>query len=237
MMTPATDDPRITTGLTTQLAARRARIAAGERPIGWKVGLGTAAAMAGLGIEAPLVGYLMDTGQAPPGSTVSLDGWTKPVAEPELAIFLERDLPAGSDEASVIAAIAAMAPAIELADLDRAPDDVASILAGNVFHRHVIVGDADPTRRGGAVADLVSVVHRNGAETARMDDVEANTGRIVAIVRHVANTLETHGETVKAGEFVIAGSITPPVFLAPSDGEFAHVVDGLGSVSVRLTHG
>ena len=39
------DDPRIARGMTAQLAKRRERIAAGERPLGWKVGLGSPATM------------------------------------------------------------------------------------------------------------------------------------------------------------------------------------------------
>ena len=44
-MTNAWDDPRIARGMQKQLGQRRARIAAGEKPIGWKVGLGAKAAM------------------------------------------------------------------------------------------------------------------------------------------------------------------------------------------------
>ena len=55
----AWDHPLIKKGMTAQLAKRRARIAAGEKPLGWKVGLGAPAAMQRLGLEAPLVGFLM----------------------------------------------------------------------------------------------------------------------------------------------------------------------------------
>ena len=34
------DAPLIKKGMTAQLAKRRARIAAGEKPLGWKLGLG-----------------------------------------------------------------------------------------------------------------------------------------------------------------------------------------------------
>jgi 2-keto-4-pentenoate hydratase len=34
-------NPLIKKGMTAQLATRRARIAAGEKPLGWKVGLGS----------------------------------------------------------------------------------------------------------------------------------------------------------------------------------------------------
>ena len=54
------DDPRIAAGMAAQLANRRERIAAGEKPIGWKVGLSTEAAMKSLSTNAPLVGFLTD---------------------------------------------------------------------------------------------------------------------------------------------------------------------------------
>ena len=66
----AWDDPRIARGMQKQLADRRARIAAGEKPIGWKVGLGAKAAMERLNIRMPLVGYMMQKSLVPNGSTV-----------------------------------------------------------------------------------------------------------------------------------------------------------------------
>jgi len=58
-VTNAWDDPRIARGMQKQLADRRARIAAGEKPIGWKVGLGAKPAMERLNITMPVVGQLL----------------------------------------------------------------------------------------------------------------------------------------------------------------------------------
>lgn len=69
-----TDDARISRGLAAQLAQRRARIQVGEKSLGWKAGFGTPAAMKALGIDAPLLGYLMQSALLPNGSTVSLKG-------------------------------------------------------------------------------------------------------------------------------------------------------------------
>ena len=69
-MTDAWDDPRIARGMEKQLAERRARIAAGEKPIGWKVGLGAKAAMERLNIRMPLVGYMMQKDLLFPWRTV-----------------------------------------------------------------------------------------------------------------------------------------------------------------------
>jgi hypothetical protein len=53
------DNPLIKKGLTAQFAKRRARVAAGEKSLGWKVGLGAPAVLQRLGLAAPLVGFLM----------------------------------------------------------------------------------------------------------------------------------------------------------------------------------
>jgi 2-keto-4-pentenoate hydratase len=54
-------DPRIERGLLAQLTARRGRIEAGDRSLGWKLGMGVPAAMQKLGTSAPLVGYLLES--------------------------------------------------------------------------------------------------------------------------------------------------------------------------------
>src|SRR4051812_10932502 len=98
-MIVATNDSRIQKGMAAQLARRSERIAGGDAALGWKVGLGTPPAMQKLGIGGPLVGFLSASGRVPSGGAVSLKGWIKPSAEPELAIHIGRDLPGDSDEA------------------------------------------------------------------------------------------------------------------------------------------
>ena len=64
------EDPRIVRGMKAQLAERRQRIAAGEAPLGWKLGFGAPASMERLKIPAPICGYLMQSGLLPSGATV-----------------------------------------------------------------------------------------------------------------------------------------------------------------------
>jgi 2-keto-4-pentenoate hydratase len=229
------DDPRIARGMQAQLEARHKRITAGDAPLGWKVGFGAPAAMTKFGITAPLVGYLMQSGRVASGGNASLAGWTKPVAEPEIAIHLGCDVAGGSDEALVETAITAMGPAIELADLDSPPEDVEAILAANIYQRHVVVGPASAIGAGGRIYGLSGRVIRRGGEVARTADLEANTGRLVAIVRHVADLLAACGETLRAGEFIIAGSVVAPLFIESDDDEIAFALDPIGEASVRFT--
>lgn len=232
-MSRAWDDPRIRGGMTAQLDRRQERLDAGESPLGWKVGFGAPAALERLAIEAPLVGFLTTGALLESGAMVSIAGWVTPVAEPEVAVHMGRDLPGGADLDTVRAAIAGVGPAIELADVDPPPDDVAVILAGNIYHRHVILGPPDPGRAGGRLDGLVARVSQNGAEVATTSDLEELPGELIGIVRHVADVLAACGEGLRAGEIIIGGSVVPPLPVAPSD-EVVFELDPLPALSVRL---
>ena len=229
------DHPLIQKGMTAQLATRRARIAAGEKPLGWKVGLGAPASMQKMGLQAPLVGYLMQRALLLSGGTASLKGYVKPVAEPEIAVRMARDLAGGSSAADAVAAIKEVLPAIELADLDPvpAPDNLDAVLAGDIFQRHVVL--CGNTRAGGSVEGLPSRLTRRGAEANRTTDPEALTGKLGDIVAHVANTLAAFGEKLSAGDVIITGSITPPISIEADETELAHAVDPIGEVSVNFS--
>src|ERR1700712_3759672 len=92
----AWDHPLIQKGMPVQFEKRRARIAAGERPLGWKVGLGAPASLQKLGLQGPVVGFLMQRALLWSGSTVSLEGWSKPVAEAEICVRMATDLRGGA---------------------------------------------------------------------------------------------------------------------------------------------
>ncbi|HUL91701.1 MAG TPA: fumarylacetoacetate hydrolase family protein [Burkholderiales bacterium] len=227
------DDPRILRGMAVQLGRRRERLDAGERPLGWKVGFGAPAAMQKLAIKAPLIGFLTDKARVATGATVSLAGWSKPAAEPEIAVHVGRDLTAGADRGTARAAIAGLGPAIELADVDRPPEDVERILAANIYQRCVIVGSCDASRAGGAVDGLHGHISRNGSAFAQTSDPQALTGELIDIVRHVADTLAAFGEILRAGQIIITGSIVPPLWVEAGE-EILFELDPVGSVSVRF---
>ena len=232
------DDPRIAAGMRTQLARRRALLAAGEVPLGWKFGLGSPGAMEKLGLRKPLIGYLLKRALLPSGAEVSLKGWVKPVAEPEIAVHIGKDLPTGADPAAVAAAIAGLGPAIELGDMDIAPEpgNIEAILTGNIFQRQVVLGPAEASRAGGKVAGLQVRALRNGVEVATTTDPEANIGKILDLVRHLADVLDAFGERLRAGEVIITGAAVPFLVLGPSDRALVHKLDPIGEVSLRFSH-
>jgi 2-keto-4-pentenoate hydratase len=216
-MIAAWDDPCIASGMRQQLRLRRELLESGEKPLGWKLAFGGPAAMARLQTNAPLVGFLLHRAVVPSQSGLSLAGWKKPAAEPELTVYLGKTLAAGSDRNATMAAIAGLGPAIEIADVDHPSEDVEGTLARNIYQRHLVLGPPDTRYAGGVLTDLRAKVQRNEKQIADTTDFEALTGELIAIVQHVANLLAVFGETLDAGQIIIAGSITPPIWVQPGE--------------------
>jgi 2-keto-4-pentenoate hydratase len=235
-MTPAWDDPRFSRGMAAQFERRRKLLDAGHKPLGWKLAFGAPAAMERLHTNAPLVGFLLHSALVPSGSSLFITDWKKPAAEPEIAVHLGKDLPAGADRETAKAAIAGLGPAIELADVDHPSDDVEGTLARNIYQRHVILGRSDVTRAGGILDGLTGHVFRNGLEIASVSGppaLQELTGELLDIVRHVANVLAIFGEALRAGQIIIAGSIIPPLWVASGE-EILFNLAPVDTITVRF---
>jgi 2-keto-4-pentenoate hydratase len=228
------DDPRIVRGMAAQFALRRQRLEAGDKLLGWKVGFGTPAQLKQFNITGPLVGFLTQNARVTPSGTVSLAGWARPVAEPEVAVHIGSDLAAGATADAAAVAIAGISPAIELADVHEPATDPERVLSHDIYQRHVVLAGATPARPGGAADGLTCRIMRRGAEFARTSDPQANTGRWVDIVAHVANVLAAFGERLRAGEVIITGSVVPPIAIEPDENELAFALDPVGTISVRF---
>ena len=232
----AWEHPLIKKGMPLQLAKRRARIDAGDKPLGWKVGLGAPAAMQKLGLTAPLVGFLMQSAQIKSGGAVSLKGYVRPVAEPEIAVRMAATPAPNASADAVRGAIKEIMPAIEIVDMQSVPtpDNLDVILESDIFQRHVVISET--ARAGSGIDGLTSRVTRRGALINTTTDPEALTGKVVDIVAHVAATLAAYGERLSPGDIIITGSITPPQMLEADDTAFIHALDPVGEVRVTFTH-
>jgi 2-keto-4-pentenoate hydratase len=227
-MTPLEDDPRVRRGMERQLDLRRRMLAGGARPIGWKLGLGTSAAMEQHGTSAPLVGFLTDRTLVQSGAGVDVGGWGKPTAEPEMAVHVAADLPPAADRATVAAAISGLGVAFEVVDISGG--EVEEILAGDIFHRHVVLG---PASAGIEAADLRGeIAYRD--EVIVADDPLAQVPEPIAAVAHLSAHLAAFGETVKAGDVLITGSIIPALALAPGD-RVSYQLEPLGALTLDVS--
>jgi 2-keto-4-pentenoate hydratase len=214
---PAGSAAAVSRGMQALLARRDAALAAGAAPVGWKIGFNTPAIQEHFGLTDPVVGYLTDAGVSPDGATVTLTGWGAPAVEVEVAIRVRLD-----------GAVAGLAPALELVDLDVSFDDIEPVLAGNICHRGVIFGEEVP---GVDPWAMVASVTRAGDVVAEGHLVE-DPATTVAFVR---SYLAAHGAALAAGDRIIAGSVVAPVAVAPGD-ELSVSFGPLGHLSVGFRH-
>lgn len=199
--------------MAAQLAERKRRLEAGEQALGWKVGFGAPSAKSSLGIDRPLVGYLMRSAIMDNACNISFADFSKVAVEPEIAVYMGRSLDSGADKEAVAEAISGLGAAVEIADVTFPPTDgCEAILSGNIYQKALILGAADVRRAGAVLTGLAATVNVNGASADVPDDLEANTGPILEIVAVVADTLAAMGERLNAGDLIIAGSIVPPLF-------------------------
>ena len=233
-MIPVWEDPRVREGLSSQLQERERRLAAGERAIGWKIAFGAPSAQASLELGGSITGFLTDRTLLESGANCAIGAWVKPALEAELAIHLGADVPADADRRAAQAAIRGLGAAIELVDFYAPPTDLAAVIAADIFHRAVLLGDVDDTRRGADASGVAVRALRGEQEVGREQDPVGVVGDLLDTTIHVARLLDAFGVGLKAGEVIIAGSAIPVVALAP--GERIRCEFGpLGVLEVELT--
>lgn len=227
-------DDRLDPGMTAQAERRRAAESGGAEQIGWKAGLGTRAWRERFGLAAPLIGFLIDTSRSRPDAHILIGTWVSPHAEAEIAMRIGHDVPGDATPEQALAAVDAIAPAIELVDLDPAPTDPSEVLAENIFHRHWITGAFDTGRAGGDISGLVGHVTIMGSTLAPVIDLEAATGPAGEVLAEVARMASRHGRGLRAGDVVILGSIVPPTAIAPG-GRVHYLLGDASALEVTLT--
>jgi 2-oxopent-4-enoate/cis-2-oxohex-4-enoate hydratase len=216
------DDPRVQAGMEKLLARRAELIADGATPIGWKLAFGTEVAMSKLGTSGPVVGFLTDRTLVAPGGEVAVEGWTAPKLEPEIAIHLG---PGGEGVAGISAAI-------ELADADLPPTETETVLAGDIYHRAVVL---DRAAAPVPLSHPIAVrIERDGEEYATTADAEVEVGQVEDLAAWTVDYLSHFGVETAAGEVIISGSVVPLLDIAAGQ-ELRNTIEGVGSLSVRIT--
>jgi 2-keto-4-pentenoate hydratase len=196
---------------------RREILAQGADPIGWKIGFNLPEFQEKLGIDAPLAGFLTTNSLLENEAEWSLGNQGEVVVESEVAVEL------GDDARS----IAAVLPALEVADTPDLSLDVDTILAGNIFHRGVAFGPRVETTAPGAGRILVNGEVRHEIEAERAG------ASLEAMVEAVAARLEAADERLRPGDRIITGILAPPH--KPEPGDTVRLeLEAVGAVELRF---
>jgi 2-keto-4-pentenoate hydratase len=214
------EDERVARGLRAQLAEWRERLERGERRLGWKIAFNAPAMQKQLELAAPLIGFMTSANEVEPGAELSLAGGTRIGVEAEIAIRIGEG-----------ATIAALAPALEVIDIDLPFDDLEKILGRNAFHRHVILGPADQGRAGGDLDGVTITMARDGQAEDPVVAADA-MGDPAGVVELVAGLLGEAGEELRAGDVIISGAL---VIVWPQKGDRVEADFGpLGSLAISF---
>ena len=224
-------DERIGRGLRRHFDEFESRIDSGARRLGYKVAFNAPAAQKMLGIDASLVAGLTRATLVTSGQTVAVGVMKAPRLEPEIAIRLGADVAVSSSPAEVEQAVEAIAPAIELVDINLPLEGIEEVLAQGVFHRAVALGEFAPPPAGMLAGLAVRVV--SDGETTFEGDAQVATGTLSAVVLQVAGVLDTCGLSLRAGDHLILGSMTAPI-AAVAGGRFSVSLAGYGDVELAL---
>ncbi|WP_418956477.1 2-keto-4-pentenoate hydratase [Streptomyces tritici] len=217
-----------------QLLGVDARLAAGARVVGHKVGLSSPVMQRMMGVPEPDYGHLLDDMGLDPAVPVDVARYCAPRIEVEVGFVLGEDLPGdGCTVEDVLAATEHVVPALELID-SRIADwriGIVDTIADNASSAGFAVGAGRDPRTLDLTA-VEAVLHRDGVPVAsgRSDAV---LGDPAVAVAWLARTVARFGVRLRKGHLVLPGSCTRAVDVAPGS-TYTAEFSGLGSVSLSF---
>ncbi|MCB9519539.1 MAG: fumarylacetoacetate hydrolase family protein [Myxococcales bacterium] len=189
-----------------------ARLARGDVQIGYKMGLTSRAKMLQVGVHEPIRGYLTRDMQLADGAELSRAQHIHPRVEPELAFVTAAPIHGPTTAHAVAAAIATVAPALEIIDSRYKDFEFAlpDVVADNASGSRFVVGDRATPLSDVDVSNLGMVMEIDGVpvEFASSAAIMDHPLRSVAAL---ANLLATRDQHIPAGSVIIAGAATNAV--------------------------
>jgi 2-keto-4-pentenoate hydratase len=214
-----------------QLALIDRRVAAGERQLGWKVGLTAKPIQQQFGFHEPVFACILET--RPTGHVFGATELINPGFETELCVRLGRGLEGSVSPEQVRAAVDVIHPAFEIietrGDLVK---QIALALADNGQQRSVVIGAPVQLAPGTELDKVEARVQLNGNEVASGLG-SAVLGNPLNSIQWLAEKLGEHGRRLRPGDIVMTGSFVRQFPLQAGDVAVAEF-SGIGRVEVRI---
>ncbi len=205
-----------------------ARVAEGERPVGYKVGCTSRTIRRQFGLAEPICGRLMAPHVHHGDTALDWHAYHRPAVEPEFVLTIGRDLTEEvGDEEPLVEAIDCVSPGIEVHNYHFWMGEPTSqeLIASNGIHAALVVGD-QKIRPQGLDWEMEGVgFWVNGELVASGIGAEIMGGPLRSL-RWLVNHLVRRGEALRAGQLVIPGSPVGLVSVGPGDrvtAAFTHV--------------
>ena len=207
----------------------------GEALVGWKMGLTSEAKRQQMNLHSPLYGGLTDKMALEDGGEFQLKNSIHPKVEPEVAFLMGEDLSYPTTREKALEAVSAVCPALEILDSRYKQFKYFSlqdVIADNSSSSHFVLGNWREDFSEINLADLAMEMTING-ETAGEGNSNAISGDPIISVVQLVELLHENGQTLKAGQVVLAGGATSAVALEPNM-KVQLEVEGLGSVGFQV---
>lgn len=197
-----------------------ARLAQRGRPAhGWKIALTAETMQQMVGIDRAVGGDIVAPSILESPAEIRAADHGRVCIECEVALRLGRDLaPGGAPfaEADIRAAVDACAAAFEIADdrnADYAEIDAMTLIADNAWNGGMVLGAVHDFGDPAPLADATAVLEIDGAEAGRGIGADA-MGHPLNGLRFLADEMTARGETLKAGDWVLTGTVIRTQFPA-----------------------
>lgn len=214
-----------------QLALIDRRVAAGERQIGWKVGLTAKAIQQQFGFHEPVFACVLET--RPSGHLFGATELINPGFETELCVRLGRELEGPVSPSQVRAAVDVIHPAFEIIETrGDFVNQMALALADNGQQRSVVIGAPVQLAPTMELDRVEARVQLNGSEVAAGPG-SAVLGNPLNSIQWLAEKLGHHGRRLRPGDIVMTGSFVRQFPLQPGDIAVAEF-SGIGRVEARI---
>lgn len=214
---------------------RDRELARGRRLVGRKIGLTSKAMQSATGITEPDYGVMFDDTVVETGEVLEFDRFTNVRIEVELAFVLKDPLEGPHCSLfDVLRATEYVTPALEVLNshIELEGRTIVDTISDNAAYGAMVLGGTPVRPHDVDLRWASALLHRNETieETGVAAGVLGHPGRGVA---WLANKLAQHGDRLEAGEIILAGSFTRPVWIERGDTVLADYGE-LGSISCRF---
>ena len=187
-----------------QLALIERRVAAGERHIGWKVGLTAKAIQEQFKYHEPLFACILET--QPSGHVFGAEELIHPGFETELCVRLGRGLEGKLTSEQVRAAVDVIHPSFEIIETRGDPvNQMELVVADNGQQRSVIIGAPAQLAPNVDLAEVTARVALNGRDVATGLG-SAVLGNPLNSIQWLAEKLGEYGRSLRPGDVIMTGS-------------------------------
>ncbi|KAA8721232.1 2-oxo-hept-4-ene-1,7-dioate hydratase [Corynebacterium spheniscorum] len=207
----------------------------GRRLVGRKIGLTSKVMQEATGITEPDYGAIFEDMIFENGSVIEHDRFSSVRIEVELAFKLKKELSGPNATIfDVLSATEYVVPALEILDsrIEMDGRTIVDTISDNAAMGAMVYG-------GNPVAPDAVDLRWVSALLYRNESIE-DTGVAAAVLNHpamgvawLANKLHAHGDTLAAGDIILAGSFTKPMWVHPGDTVHADY-GSLGAITCRF---